>query len=558
MVDYYENVFIFDANYNLVFSNITNKYKLNDKKTKNYNYSVTNIYKEDNYNVYTGNIKFNNWKIIYVTDNDAFKKQLTSIKVYILISLTVSLLISVIFSNYISFIILKPMGAFINAFKEYNLNGSKLTYDSYKRRKYKFSLREKIFYYLLGTVIIPVSIFFALSYAKINVITITNLSNEYELIFEKTAERISDYFNKKALVFSRLIYGNSAQEYWNSLKEEYAQLFYEDIKLNVYLGLEDDRISIYDNNNNILASNQILPDTNIDKSIFDKLMNSGKQVYWYTKYDKLGKPKIGLGTKVSSFLYNNRLKNYVGYAILETNYQNIEELFSGLKNDNTTISITDGNGKNIFNNGDEDLYQNYLFDQSYGVKRKSITDGKKRYFLYYKKLDKAPWYLVVRYNYDDLIHQNNLFMKNDIYILISMFLFIMLLSYYISFKVLKPVNNMNKIFGSFELDNYNKNQLDEYFIDEIDDLRINFNKMIERIEDLFDELLMVKLKKDEVEIEKKHSEIIALQAQINPHFLYNTLDSIIYLIDNYENGKAAEIVQALGSLLNLELAEQIQ
>jgi len=553
LVDYYEDVFILDKNYSFISSD-TNRYQIDNNQIKYYNYSDTNFYKEEHYNAYTGSVKFNNWKVIYLADNVAFKNQLTSIKIFILITLAISLFVSIIFSNYISVIVLKPMKTFIRIFKKYNLDGVKLSNNSYKKNKYRISLREKVFYYLLVTVIIPISIFSTLSYIKLNDITLTNIANEYELSFEKTAERISDYFSKKILIFSRLIYGNSAQEYWDSQKEEYAQLFYEDIKLNIYLGLEEDGISIYNNDNNILASNYFSSEASIEQSVFEKLMYSGKKMYWYTKYDKLGKPKIGIGTKVSSFLFNERLKNYVGYAILETNYQNIEELFVGLKNDNTTIFIADKNGRNIFSNGNEDSYLDYSFDQSYGVKRISITDNNKKYFLYYKKLDKAPWYLVVKYNYEDLTHQSNLFINNDIYIFISMFLFIMLLSYYISFNLLKPINNINRIFNSFELDKYNENQIDEYFIDEIDDLRINFNKMIERLEDLFDELLMVKLKKDEVEIEKKHTEIIALQAQINPHFLYNTLDSIIYLIENYKNDKATDIVKALGSLFKFGIS----
>ena len=55
--------------------------------------------------------------------------------------------------------------------------------------------------------------------------------------------------------------------------------------------------------------------------------------------------------------------------------------------------------------------------------------------------------------------------------------------------------------------------------DEIGRLIISFNYMVGKIRQLIYEVYQKK-------IEQKNAEIRALQAQINPHFLYNTLDSI--------------------------------
>ena len=66
---------------------------------------------------------------------------------------------------------------------------------------------------------------------------------------------------------------------------------------------------------------------------------------------------------------------------------------------------------------------------------------------------------------------------------------------------------------------------------EIIQLDATFNEMMRRIRYLADKLLQ------EQENQRK-SELKALQNQINPHFLYNTLDSIIYMIDKGENQKA--------------------
>lgn len=55
--------------------------------------------------------------------------------------------------------------------------------------------------------------------------------------------------------------------------------------------------------------------------------------------------------------------------------------------------------------------------------------------------------------------------------------------------------------------------------------------------------------------EKRKSELDALQSQINPHFLYNTLDSIMWMIEAEKYDDAISMVQALGSLFRISLSK---
>ena len=82
---------------------------------------------------------------------------------------------------------------------------------------------------------------------------------------------------------------------------------------------------------------------------------------------------------------------------------------------------------------------------------------------------------------------------------------------------------------------------------EIIQLDATFNEMMKRIRDLAEKLLQ------EQENQRK-SELKALQNQINPHFLYNTLDSIIYMIDKGENEKAEEMIVALSKFFRISIS----
>lgn len=82
---------------------------------------------------------------------------------------------------------------------------------------------------------------------------------------------------------------------------------------------------------------------------------------------------------------------------------------------------------------------------------------------------------------------------------------------------------------------------------EIAELGMSFNIMIGKIQ----ELLKSKIKEQE---NLKKAEFRTLQAQINPHFLYNTLDTIIWMSEAGKNEQVIDIVRALSSFFRITLS----
>ncbi|MBI9049485.1 MAG: sensor histidine kinase [Anaerolineaceae bacterium] len=85
-------------------------------------------------------------------------------------------------------------------------------------------------------------------------------------------------------------------------------------------------------------------------------------------------------------------------------------------------------------------------------------------------------------------------------------------------------------------------------VDEITELGMSFNIMISKIRELVDETVH---KQDEL----KKAEMRALQAQINPHFLYNTLDTIIWLSEANKKDTAVDVVRSLSSFFRVSLSK---
>ncbi|MDD4056569.1 MAG: sensor histidine kinase [Bacilli bacterium] len=82
---------------------------------------------------------------------------------------------------------------------------------------------------------------------------------------------------------------------------------------------------------------------------------------------------------------------------------------------------------------------------------------------------------------------------------------------------------------------------------EVASLSKSFNLMMSRIKELMDRIVVE-------QNAQRESELKALQNQINPHFLYNTLDSIVWLIENDKNKEASQMVVALAKLFRISIS----
>jgi two-component system sensor histidine kinase YesM len=132
-------------------------------------------------------------------------------------------------------------------------------------------------------------------------------------------------------------------------------------------------------------------------------------------------------------------------------------------------------------------------------------------------------------------------------LLISAIGFSVIAAWAISRSIYLPIKRLHDVTTTIT-NNDLQALVDRKNVDEITELGMSFNIMTGRIRELLDSKM-----KEQENLQK--AELRALQAQINPHFLYNTLDTIIWMAEAQKTEQVIEIVSALSSFFRLSLSK---
>lgn len=137
--------------------------------------------------------------------------------------------------------------------------------------------------------------------------------------------------------------------------------------------------------------------------------------------------------------------------------------------------------------------------------------------------------------------------------MLCMLLFLVLAAVFIGSIVLsgmisKPIEELAEAMGDFEKKAEDFSYQPVKGSREIEALSDSFGHMVVQIQEL-----MNRVRNEEISLRK--TELRALQAQINPHFLYNTLDSIGWMCEEGNNKDAVEMVNALARLFRISISK---
>jgi two-component system sensor histidine kinase YesM len=121
-----------------------------------------------------------------------------------------------------------------------------------------------------------------------------------------------------------------------------------------------------------------------------------------------------------------------------------------------------------------------------------------------------------------------------------------LVSVLLAWNVSKPLHQLTKLMKKVEKGDFDVDLPIQSTKDEVGLLAKSFHSMIWKIKDL--------IKKNyQIELRQKEAQLYALQSQINPHFMYNTLETIGMSVEEGDNDAAVRMVTILGRMLRYSL-----
>jgi len=241
-----------------------------------------------------------------------------------------------------------------------------------------------------------------------------------------------------------------------------------------------------------------------------------------------------------------------GVMLVDMNFSVINELLSSISfGRRGYIFIIDQQGRIVYHPRQELIYSNLEREQISEVLRHSsgsfsVEIGEEERIYTISTSPRTGW-RIVGVNYaSEMVQNRRVFQSYYIYWTIALIAVALgvsiLISRYLSRPILELRATMRAVErGDFEIAARVQSN------NEIGELARDFNIMVARIKEL--------VERNALQQEaKRKSELLVLQNQITPHFLYNTLDSIIWMAEGKQHDEVVRMVSALARLLRLSIS----
>lgn len=409
-----------------------------------------------------------------------------------------------------------------------------------------------------------ISIFMMLVLGIVMYIQFSSLSRQEtvlstQMLMEQAGENLEDY-----LVSMRRI---SDAVYYNFIKESdslgQAQTIQGGMHLLYEAGKENlQSIAIYNNYGSLVAAEPVASqkeDVNVAKQDwFVRAMGEMENMHFSTPHiqnlfdDGTMRYYWVISLSRAVELTDNGVSR-LGVLLVDMDYSNISRIMKQINTfgNGQYFYLCDSRGQIIYhprqvqvsggicreNSIEEAEYKDGVYDEIFDGERRKIVVNTISY---------TGWKLIGVIPRSVFIHG----MLNIRYFIIMLMLLaammLVLINRLVSLRISRPILKLNDSVMEYEA-----GEKPKIYIGgprEIRYLGDSIQKSYEQIETLMQEILLE-------QNERRKSELDALQSQINPHFLYNTLDSITWMIEGEKNDDAVFMISHLARLFRISLSK---
>ncbi|KRE47055.1 cache domain-containing sensor histidine kinase [Paenibacillus sp. Soil522] len=231
-------------------------------------------------------------------------------------------------------------------------------------------------------------------------------------------------------------------------------------------------------------------------------------------------------------LESTPVKEYMGYSVFLMDVRNFRNILKSAKmTPNSRLFLLDQNKEIMASEGNTPSIDTFQFEE---------LKNDNRYIMQTSTLSRTGWELISVIPKNELLQELNIVQRLNITTYAVMFCLLGLFLIIFFTRILRPIKALMDFMKSYPKTG-GESRFPVVYHNEIGVLAANLNKMLDEIDSLIKQ-------KYEIEIMKNQMEISAFRNQINPHFLYNTLECISAMAIFY---KAQDIGNISASLSNM-------
>jgi len=169
-----------------------------------------------------------------------------------------------------------------------------------------------------------------------------------------------------------------------------------------------------------------------------------------------------------------------------------------------------------------------------------------------RSVPNSQWTLTLFFTIDDIYLKINEMLYRYLLLIVLILAAILAVVWYLSHLLVKPIERLTQALEAGDaLDGVVIEDLNRR--DEIGQLVLSFNNMVTRINDLMEENIQKQVREKDLVTSKMKAELGMLQQQINPHFLYNTLEAINMRARQYGASEVSAMVNSLAKIFRFTI-----
>lgn len=238
----------------------------------------------------------------------------------------------------------------------------------------------------------------------------------------------------------------------------------------------------------------------------------------------------------------------LGTMFIAVEMTSFQTIFENIKiNEQSDLSLMDENGYIIYHTNldligqiNKELAEYPHINGSFRTTSKEVNK-----LISISRNGPDDWILEHSVPLKNLTERTDMVRNTTIIVFIAVVLLSTIISIFLAWNVSRPIHRLTRLMKKVEKGNFDVD-LNIDSTDEVGILAKSFNSMVLEIRELIKMNYQIKL-------QQKEAELYALQSQINPHFMYNTLETIGMAVEEGEDDTVVDMVSLLGRMLRFSI-----